>query len=72
MRDYIPDPLERGEANAEAWAAQNWKGIEYRCPGCERWCNEDDMHPSTPDPFSLPICGKCVDEYMQAKQENVK
>jgi hypothetical protein len=57
----LPDPIELGEMHAEAWADENVRGDQYRCSDCGAWHPLEDAHPSSLNPYSVPICGGCLD-----------
>ncbi len=58
--EYIPDPIELGEARAERWADENIHGDLAKCPDCGEWCDLSGMLPMSPDPYSPPICSECA------------
>ena len=71
MSEYIPDPIERGEARAEIWADEiDLPGGMFRCPGCKTPTSCEDAHPSSPDPYCLPICGACLSILLDAKEQD--
>jgi hypothetical protein len=55
----VPDPIERGEATMELWADSHIDGDKWLCD-CGKWRDISDMHPSSPNPYSPPICGECA------------
>jgi hypothetical protein len=59
--DWVPDPVEIGEGLAERWADENIEGDQFRCADCGVWGPLEDMHPSSANPYSVPICGSCLD-----------
>lgn len=56
--ECIPDPIERGEARVEKYI----EGDKARCIGCQQLFPFDEVECSTPDPYSAPICKKCINE----------
>lgn len=62
--DYLPDPIERGEARADADAFDAFSGQppgKWKCPGCNQIRDVNDMHPISADPYGSPGCGECLD-----------
>jgi len=55
------DPIERGEARAENLAAERVRGDDYTC-FCGRVVPLGDCHTLSPDPYSPPVCGFCLEE----------
>ena len=62
----IPDPIERGEARCEAWAAENMAGDSFTCD-CGNTCKLDEGETLSPDPYAIPVCGECFDAAMDEK-----
>lgn len=56
----IPDPIERGEARCEAWAAENVRGNVATCQ-CGNEFNLRDAQTISPDPYAIPVCPECFD-----------
>ena len=57
----LPDLIEQKEACAERQYDDATKGLppgKMRCQ-CGKVVDEDDMHPISPDPYSMPGCGEC-------------
>lgn len=63
----LPDPLERGEARIERWAAENLCGDIATCL-CGREFNIEDGQTLSPDPFAIPVCPTCFDELLAAQE----
>lgn len=60
--DYLPDPIERGEARAERMMEDleyNPKEGTMKCANCGKRCKVSEMVNSSPDPYSAPICQEC-------------
>ena len=68
---YLQDPIERGEARAEA-ALDDMiqEGGKYKCP-CGRIYDpkEEGENYIYPDPYAPPVCGKCADGYFPSNTE---
>ena len=64
IRDELIDPIERAEADAEDWAVDNinWEAGTFKC-NCGRNAPLEEMTTISPDPFAIPVCKKCEDEY---------
>lgn len=60
--EYLPDPVERGVARCEAWADENVDGDEATC-GCGRTFKLEDGETISPDPYAIPICPLCFEEW---------
>lgn len=56
----LPDPIERGESRAESFAAERIRGDQFKCPGCDEWCDLNCALSMSPDPYSPPICSTCA------------
>lgn len=58
---YIPDPIERGEARAEsAYDAMLQPDGRLKC-GCGNIFDpKTEGGPVSPDPYAMPVCGKCL------------
>lgn len=61
----LPDPIERGEARAEADLDALTAGVpagKYRCPNCNEIRDLlTDAHPASADPYGPPVCGACIE-----------
>lgn len=58
----IPDPIERGEARCEDWAAINLHGEIFTCQ-CGSKCHLNDAETLSPDPYAIPVCPQCANRY---------
>jgi len=60
---YIPDPIEIGEARCENWAfdAEQPDG-RFKCC-CGKLFKLEDGETLSPDPYAVPVCPDCEDEY---------
>ena len=65
MNERIPDLIESVENAAEDWAADNIRGDEFKCPGCEKWTPMNEGETLTPNPWARPFCRKCAEEYWE-------
>ena len=61
---YLPDPIERMEASAEAWADEHVKGNMFKC-GCGKMCKIMDANTASPNPYSPLVCPACMDELIE-------
>ena len=59
---YLPDPIESMEASAERWADDNIKGNMFKC-SCGKWCSIMDGETLSPDPYAIPVCPDCFNEW---------
>lgn len=66
MNDYIPDPIERGEARCEAWAFENVRGDIATCY-CGNTFKFSEGETLSPDPYAIPVCGECFEKAMVKK-----
>ena len=66
MREYLPDPIERGEARIEAWRDDNVIGRQFRCC-CGKWCDMRYGETLSPDPFAILVCPVCFEEAMDER-----
>lgn len=59
------DPIERGEARAEAWFDElSLPGGLMKCPGCDAPFDPDKEGGTlSPDPYAPPYCGGCCIEH---------
>lgn len=65
MSERLPDIHERGEAKCESWEAENHiRGNIYRC-SCGREFDLSEGTTLSPDPYAIPVCPKCFEEWMQ-------
>jgi hypothetical protein len=62
----IPDPIERGEARAEAWYYDNVKDGKFQC-NCGKWISVEEGVPASQDPYSPLVCSKCsgLDDFLE-------
>ena len=61
---HIPDPIERGEARCEDWAAANVNGdIATCCCGNKFELSQGET--LSPDPYAIPVCGECFEKAMK-------
>jgi hypothetical protein len=71
MTTYIPDPIERGEARAEAaYDEMIQPEGKWKCP-CGRIYDpkEEGENYLYPDPYAPPSCGQCAEEYFKSNAE---
>lgn len=70
MSEYIPDPIERGEASAEdAYFDLMVPGGKMRCYQCNAIFDpEAEGGTISPSPWAMPVCGECL----HAEMERVK
>ncbi len=61
LTEPVPDPIERGEARCEAWAAENLRGDEATCC-CGNKFNIDEGETLSADPYAIPVCGECFEK----------
>jgi hypothetical protein len=61
ITEYIPDPIEIGEDRMERWMEANCDGDTFTCR-CGAPCPLACALPSSPDPYSEPICPACAVE----------
>lgn len=66
MSEYIPDPIERAEAAAEYQFDQlEQHGGKMRCYQCDAIFDPDKEGGTiSPNPYAMPVCGKCLKEEM--------
>jgi len=62
--EYIPDPIERGEARCEDWAAEHVHGNMATCC-CGKEFRLVDGETTSADPYAIPVCPDCFDEWFQ-------
>lgn len=56
----IPDPIERGEASAERAFEELSTPDGFRCYQCGAIFDfEKEGGTLSPDPYAMPVCGKC-------------
>jgi len=65
---YIPDPIELREARCERWAEDNVKDKMFKC-SCGKWCDIGDGGTISPDPYAIPICCDCFEEWLNMQKE---
>ena len=58
MSKQLPDPIERGESRAEAWADENVAGDNFKC-FCGNICKLSYAESISPDPYGSPACPEC-------------
>lgn len=57
--EYIPDILERGEAQIERYCLPDGR---IECCNCKAAVEPDDVVPADGSPYALPLCPACADE----------
>lgn len=62
----VPDPIERGEQKCEDWHDQCVDGDEFVCD-CGNRCKLSDGETLSPDPYAIPVCQDCFNDYMDEK-----
>jgi hypothetical protein len=63
LNEYIPDPIELGEARVERYLDEHCQNGLMQCSICRHWFPIDGgWHPSSSDPYSLPICEGCCED----------
>ena len=71
----IPDIIENFENAAEQWYDKNTKynketkKILFKC-GCGEWEDIEKGHPIDDNPYSPPVCGKCLEKMLNARSNN--
>lgn len=65
--DYIPDPIERGEMRCEDWEAENVKGDIATCC-CGRKFKLADGETVSADPYAIPVCPICFEEWVSERE----
>ena len=65
---YFPDPVERGEVSAEEHMINNM----FKC-GCGKLVDINEAETLSPDPYAIPVCHDCFDEWWGSdkKDKNV-
>lgn len=63
---HIPDPTELGERRIEDWAFDSVNGNVMTCP-CGKTCDINQAETLSPDPYAIPVCPDCFDDYMSRK-----
>lgn len=58
------DPIERGEAACEQWAAENLRGDIATC-SCDREFKLEDGESLSPDPYAIPVCPICFGKWFE-------
>jgi len=68
---HILDPIERGEARAEAWYYDNVKDGKFKC-GCGKMIPVENGVTAIVDPYSPLICDECAgfDKFLKKEEEN--
>jgi hypothetical protein len=66
---YIPDTIEIMKAGAAIWADKNIKGSKFKC-SCGKWCELKDAETLSPNPYAIPVCRNCCEEYYNRKEKN--
>lgn len=59
---HIPDPIERGEAACELWAADNIRivdGVDIATCSCGGEFRLVDGQSTSHDPYAIPVCPQC-------------
>lgn len=67
MSEYVPDPIERGEARADRYE-DRIHGDFYTC-SCGDECRLYDAQPLSADPYAEPFCPECVQNYIDASRD---
>jgi hypothetical protein len=65
---YIPDPIEIMENRAERWADDNIKGSNFKC-GCGNWCDINEAVALSSNPYAIPVCSNCAEEYIKRMEK---
>lgn len=62
MSDYIPDPIQRGEAAAEDWYFSHLQPDgRLKCCQCANVFDpEKEGGTISPDPYAPMVCGECL------------
>lgn len=70
----IPNPIERAEASAEAAFDEISQPDDlFRCYQCDALFHaEKEGGTISPDPYAMPVCGKCHEEAYRKHVESVK
>lgn len=61
---YLPDPIERLEASAEAWAEEHIINKDFLC-SCGELCPLQDGNTVSPNPYSELVCPTCMEELIK-------
>lgn len=64
MNEFIPDPIERGEASAEEGydSLLQPNGL-FKCYSCDAVFDTDKEGGTIdPSPWAMPVCGKCLED----------
>lgn len=63
---YVPDPIERAEAGAEAAYYDLYQGNGMiKCYMCDNVFPEDEGEILSPDPYAMPACPSCAEKAHQ-------
>lgn len=64
----LPDPIERGETRAEAWAERlNLTATHCDCANCGERCDVNEMLTMSPDPYAPLVCCGCADKIIEGR-----
>jgi hypothetical protein len=64
----MKDLIESMEDAAEAWAWDNMRGDEFKCPGCGKWTPNAEGETLNPSPWAKPFCRKCAAEDSEGRK----
>jgi hypothetical protein len=67
IMSYIPGQIERGEMRAEAaYDEMIQPDGKMKCPCGELFDPDSEGETLSPDPYAMPVCGKCCEEYFSS------
>ena len=66
MNDYIPDPLEIGEMQADRYA-DRINGNQYTC-SCGKTCLLDEVECISSNPYAEPFCPACLAKFYEKQK----
>lgn len=67
----VPDPIEAAENRCEDWAHDNVRDDQFKC-SCGKWTPLAEAEPSSPSPYALPMCIKCVAKTIEDREARTK
>lgn len=59
---YLPDHIESAEIFAQSWANDHVKDNKFLC-GCGNWCDMKDGETLSFNPYAIPVCPDCFNEW---------
>jgi hypothetical protein len=67
----LPDQIEMMESACEWWADENVKGDMATC-SCGRQFKLVDGETLDPNPYAIPVCPTCFEEWCNKQERKVK